>query len=300
MRLSTSLAIEINDKGKIRKIPAEDSLRAVANAGYRYCDVPIYSYVQMDGPLADSDWEKWAHSFRDLAESLDIKFSQSHAYFYPNIFLDKNGTYSEPNFDEYHRRSVLASEIFGVKWMVMHPSTWPGNDGNADYAKSFGYNKDYFSRWGDLASKHKVGIAIENMWHPVDRKKGYCVVSEELVELVDALNDPLIQICVDVGHIPLYELNIVSYIRSVGGRLKATHIHDNHGSSRGMGHEADEHIMPFQGSIQWEEVMDVLKNVNYEQDFTFEVHQLTKYFPANLIAPLIDFSYILGEYLFSL
>ena len=80
-------------------------------------------------------------------------------------------------------------------------------------------------------------------------------------------------------------------IRKVGHRLRATHINDNHGAG------VDEHVAPYMGTIDWSDVMNALREINYAQDFSFEIQNLTSCYPAALQPEMIRFSYRLGNYL---
>ena len=52
-------------------------------------------------------------------------------------------------------------------------------------------------------------------------------------------------------------------IRAIGERLGALHIHDND-------RWKDLHQIPFAGSIDWNEVVKALKDIDYKGEFTLE------------------------------
>ena len=293
MRLSTSTNIMCFDEGKNYQVPAEVSVKACAGAGYKFLDANLCAYIREGMPLTKEDWESWSHSLRKLGDSLGVRFTQSHGYFPRQACLDTHGSRLDPECDEYTRRSIIATKILGADWMVLHPVLWPDSDGHADHKNCFRYNRDFFSKWGEFASCRNVGIAVENMINPVGGKIHYCVFAEELIELVDTLNDPMLKICIDTGHTHLSRISVPNYILTVGDRLRATHIADNH-------QNIDEHFAPFQGTIPWRDVMQALKEIRYELDFAFEIHHLSSCYPAVVQSPLVNFSYTLGEYLLSL
>ena len=49
-----------------------------------------------------------------------------------------------------------------------------------------------------------------------------------------------------------------------GDRLWSLHVHDNHG-------EADEHLIPGLGTIQWPPVLKALERINYAGPFMMEI-----------------------------
>ena len=57
--------------------------------------------------------------------------------------------------------------------------------------------------------------------------------------------------------------HIPTYIRTLGKRIKALHIHDNDAVS-------DQHLMPFAGCFRWKEFIDALKEIGYDGDLSFE------------------------------
>ena len=52
-------------------------------------------------------------------------------------------------------------------------------------------------------------------------------------------------------------------IMKIGSKLKVTHIHDNYGT--------DSHNQPFNGTINWNDVRNALKDISYNGELTSEV-----------------------------
>ena len=52
-------------------------------------------------------------------------------------------------------------------------------------------------------------------------------------------------------------------IEVVSGHLASVHVHDNHG-------RADDHLMPFEGTIDWPAAMTALQKVGYDGALIFE------------------------------
>jgi sugar phosphate isomerase/epimerase len=69
--------------------------------------------------------------------------------------------------------------------------------------------------------------------------------------------------CLDTGHAHLMD-DTVSAIEEASGHLFTTHIHDNHGRD-------DDHLVPFDGEIDWPQVLFGLQKVGYDGVFLFEV-----------------------------
>lgn len=289
MKLVTSTNIMTYDCKKNYQVSIEESTRACAKAGYKYLDACLCTHCRDGMELATEGWEKWIDDTAQLANDLNVEFIQAHAYWTIGNAFNPDLTRVDGEWgEELMRRSVIAAEKLGVKWMVVHPYTIRRYEGY-DYKKSFEYNKEYMKRWGEFYADHHVGMAIENMTKPTH----YGSCAEELLELIDVINNPMVEICIDTGHANMVNINVPDMIRQFGSHLKATHIDDNHGIK-------DEHFAPFNGTIPWREVMQALKDINYQEAFAFEIHHLTSMFPKEVQPQLVDFSYALGEYLLGL
>ncbi len=289
MKLSTSTNIMVYNQGTPYQIPIDEATIACAEAGYKDIDANLCGFCRPGQPLAQDGWEKWAHETRELGDNLGIQFSQAHAYWTIGYSFHPDETRIDGEWgEELMRRSVIAAEILGSRWMVVHPYT-VRHQGWYDYKKSFAYNREYFKRWGEFYADHNVGMAIENMNKPIS----YCSCAEELLELIDAVGNPMVEVCIDTGHAHMTGIDVAGMIRQVGHHLKATHIADNHANK-------DEHFAPFNGTIDWAEVMKALREIDYQECFAFEIHHLTSMYPKEVQPHLVKFSYELGRYLLSL
>ena len=70
-------------------------------------------------------------------------------------------------------------------------------------------------------------------------------------------------ICLDFGHAHL-DGDVVDAVETVSEYLIATHVHDN----RGRG---DDHLLPFDGTIDWPGVLTAVQKVGYDAPFIFEI-----------------------------
>ncbi len=263
----------------------EDSIRACAKAGYRVLDMNFATYSRGRLPMTQADWKDWVKRNKEVADSLGIEWYQGHAHYFswPGLTSQEREWH-----EELMRRSIVGAGIMGVKWLVMHPGhvldeTW------YSYRKSLADNLEAFARYGELAAKYNVRIAIENMIENTPNRR-YCSSVEELIELHDELNDPLFGICWDTGHAHLSKVDQPSALRRIGSRLKALHITDNLG-------ERDDHLAPYFGTIVWEPILGTLAEVGFEGCFTFEIHNFTNGLPHELHEPCLRFTYELGTFM---
>ncbi len=292
MKLATSTNIMNADRGRLCQIPMEQAVSMCSQAGYQYLDANISRTCRPHQPLTQYNWEHWAENIRQLGEELGVSFIQSHSYWIEGNCIGEDLMQKDPELsDELMKRSVLAAQRLGVKWAVVHPVTVRMGKGY-HYKKSFMYNREYYKRWGEFYANHHVGMAIENLFCGHETFY-YCADPDELLELVESIDNPAVQICIDTGHAHLTGLDTAAFIRKAGMHLKATHIADNH-------QNRDEHFAPFNGTIDWPAVLTALREMHYQEAFAFEIHNLTSAYPAQVQKSLVQFSCDLGKYLLGL
>jgi sugar phosphate isomerase/epimerase len=111
---------------------------------------------------------------------------------------------------------------------------------------------DRFKRIIEQAENKGVFIALENL-----RKPEYL---EFIFNNIDSNN---LKFCYDSGHQNCFTPDI-DYLAKYGDKLIALHLHDNDGSS-------DQHLLPFNGSINWKNIMEKLRKINYKGSLALEV-----------------------------
>ena len=101
-----------------------------------------------------------------------------------------------------------------------------------------------------------VRVAIEVIPNDLSR-------AESLTQLLDReIEHDNVGICLDIGHARL-EGDVADAIELVSGHLAAVDIHDNRGRS-------DDHLVPFEGVIDWPSVLTTIQKVGYDGPLTFE------------------------------
>jgi sugar phosphate isomerase/epimerase len=87
--------------------------------------------------------------------------------------------------------------------------------------------------------------------------------AEALVGLLDDLELKGAGLCLDFGHAFLGG-DLVDAIETASGALLTTHVHDNLGT-------ADDHLVPFEGRIDWEQALFACQKIGYEGVWMLEV-----------------------------
>jgi len=96
--------------------------------------------------------------------------------------------------------------------------------------------------------------------------------SDALVDLLDELDMPEAGVCLDFGHAHL-QGDVVDAIETLAGVLIATHVHDNGG-------RRDEHLAPFEGTIDWAGALMALQKIGFEGTMMLELASADPAAPA--------------------
>ena len=273
------------------RVSAGEQGARIAKCGFQFLDYNFLDWqVDPRSPFLQDNWLDWVLKTGEAVEKAGAKFNQAHAPVHKSIACRTVAT------RDLQLRAIEACGRLGIPWLVFHTL-----DGVEDY--TFDFNRDYFTTLLDACHKFNVGMAIENSW-PI---RSFCPLSktEGLVQLVDYINDPLVGICWDTGH-----GNVVGKSRygwrgdvqcafedaadqyaqltKIGKRLKALHVNDNGGMD-------DDHLEPFAGTVNWNDVMRALRDIGYEHSFTFEAHNAVVHLPEALKNRKIALLHDIGE-----
>jgi sugar phosphate isomerase/epimerase len=117
-------------------------------------------------------------------------------------------------------------------------------------------------RIADYAVKFGVRLAVENIFDSI-----WCL-DRILEEIGDDPAETNVGICIDVGHAAMSKdagrEPVRNYLERYAGQLVQLHLHDNHG-------QADEHLIPGLGTIDWARVLSTITAIGYEGTAVFEV-----------------------------
>jgi sugar phosphate isomerase/epimerase len=274
-------------------VPSDEAVRRCAAAGFTTFE---FNYLDFQTQLLERTWadeEAWLHQVRAAAGAAGAQIRQLHG---PVLDRFPPGTDPDVAFAHYER-SLRAAAILGAQWVVIHPLTRHGAFDAAHRRAVQTENVAYFGRLLPLAAATGVGLALENMHDLPPRatparslRRRFFVVPEELLDLVDAFQDPLVGICWDTGHAHVQGLDQPASLRTLGGHLKATHIHDNDGTR-------DQHLLPLSGTIDWPPLVDALVDIGYEGAFALEAHKAVAPLPDSVRDAALQYAFRIGRHL---
>ncbi len=113
----------------------------------------------------------------------------------------------------------------------------------------------YFDSLVNYAAKKNIILAVENQ-----RKLGNIATVLELYG-----NDSNVRFCWDVGHEKCFAHGR-EYMPLFGDRCITTHIHDNN-----MRYNGDDHLLPFDGQIDFRRTAELLNKYNYTGTLMLEI-----------------------------
>ena len=225
--------------------PAEDAADRLARLGFEALDMALDYWTEPGSPFLGEGFRGWAEALRERAERRGIPYTHSHA---------PGGAESGSAIG----RSVETAGLLGAGFMVLHP-VWQENGGIIEDAERFiAVNADAVRPWLDLARECGVTILSENLlW-------GASKDPRIVAALVREVNSPAFGWCFDTGHANCFGFR-PDVLRECAVPPASLHLQDNHGTS-------DEHLIPGEGTIDWDGTLDVLAEIGYAGDCVLEAH----------------------------
>lgn len=256
------IATTIGEVYSCVKTPAE-AVRCYYGSGFKYLDYSFYSIHKRENSpyLLDSDslWKAEVDAAGSAAEEGGLKFVQAHLPGYnPAQPVDH-----ELAMRTIHR-SIEACGMLKIPNAVIHTSYCDEHLYPADKAAYFEYNREFLLPLLETAEKYNVTICIENSSNGNMGKRYFPRTAEDMNELADFIDHPLLKCCWDTGH-ALMERHFDQYddIVTLNDNLRAVHVHDNNTTY-------DLHLAPYCGYLEVDRLVQGLLDINYKGYFTFE------------------------------
>ena len=231
-----------------------DRIRALHKSGFRYIDLSMYS-LSPASPLMQDDWQEEVKRLQDVAGELGMQFVQAHApgtnYMSPKV---TDHAFVENSI----RRSIEVCGALGIKNNVLHFG-WAKD---LSKEESFEKNTAFCRKFLHTCEEFDVNILVENSCQVNMGDLYYPNSAKDILEFLSCVDHPLVHVCWDTGHAncegPQYD-----EIVTLGKELYAIHYNDNRG-------KADEHLMPYMGTMNNDEVISALIAADFKGYFTLE------------------------------
>lgn len=232
----------------------EERICELHRAGFRYIDFSMYNLSTASIYMKDG-WQNEVQKLKSLADELGMQFVQAHSP--GGNGLSDSSAYVD-DLVATTNRSIEICGMLGIKNTVVHSGLAKG----LTKEEWFEQNKRFYSRLFTAMEKHGVNVLCENQCE-VNCAGMYCTnTGSDMREFVKYVNHPLFHACWDTGH-GNCDGHQYDELLALGDELYAIHYNDNRG-------KADEHIAPFFGTLNHDEIINALIDVGYKEYFTLE------------------------------
>jgi len=161
--------------------------------------------------------------------------------------------------------------------IIVHNGYIPGTSWISGWVnRSVLFWKEFFSDKDD-----SIVMCIENQFEED---------SDIMMMEVDAVNDPRLKICLDIGHANCNSnMKVEDWIKTLGNRIHYFHLHNNHGKQNIKGLNNDEHLALKNGTIDIEKIFYLAEE--YCPDAIWSLECGVEYFDES-IKNLKDMGYL--------
>lgn len=213
----------------------------------------FYNPAMIDTVESDELVEQYNEIFKDF------KFGKSlHAPFWDLNLGSKNKAVRDATMKAYNYAYDVAKKL-GCTEIVVHNGFVPNTSYYEGWVKNaVGFWNEFFSDKDD-----SITMMIENQ----------CEEDSTVLKMeIDAVNDPRLKICLDIGHAHANSnMSVEDWITSLGNRIGYLHLHDNHGKVVGRpSYLNDEHLGLGEGTINLEHVFKLLEEYSPDAIWNIE------------------------------
>lgn len=233
------LAVVISNDNK--EVTPIETIDAIKKAGFKNVFIQWYN----------SDWECSQEEQLKYTRKQGLNIIFAHLGYQKINCIWEEGDIGEQLVDRYINDIKVCKEN-GINVVIMHLSS----KFNAPKYNEIGLNR--IRKIVNYAKSVGVKIAFENT-----KIEGYL---EYIFNNIDSDN---IGICYDAGHCHAHFKDKFNW-ELFRDKIFAVHLHDNDGTE-------DQHLIPFDGTIEWKEVINNLNNDNYTGPVTLEICYRNKY-----------------------
>ena len=232
--------------------------RLLAECGFKHIDVNMYHDFHAGSALCSENWMEWAEGIRRAGAEAGVDFVQAHGSngcFFPGEERDRRV--------EILKRELRICKMLGIPRIVVHAICRP----ECSREEFMTENARFYRELLPTAEETGVCVCTENTCRQ-NYATYYLFEGSDFNELRERLDfHPLFGCCWDVGHANCHPVDQYKCITEMGDGLKAVHIHDTD-------YGIDSHMVPFQGSVSYDAVINGLLDAKFAGYFTLESYSL--------------------------
>ena len=277
------MKISIQSETLVKYYGMEDAYGMIGEAGFEALDWNIDTAWNFDEVKASEKLENLC-IFEKSLEEIQEHYAQTLAVIRKNglEIVQAHAPFEcyaphRPDITEYaisiYKKIIPFLDDLGCKNLIIHGMTKNENMAylSAEDAEAINLHM-YESLIPTLQKAKGLKVCLENL--PTDTFtlgrgfwEGCCSDPHTAAEWIDRLNKKAgkecFGLCLDTGHLNLLRKPFYSYVPVLGSRLCALHLHDNLQNS-------DSHLLPYVGSVVWDDLLQELKKIGYSGDISFE------------------------------
>lgn len=212
-----------------------ETIKAIKNAGFKNVFVQWY----------DKEWEYSQEEQVRMCKELGLNIIFAHLGYQNINSIWEEGEIGDSLVERY-KKDIKDCKENGIPMVVMHLTSKT----KAPIYSEIGLER--IKKIVNYAKELNVKVAFENT-----KIKGY------LEYVLGNIKDDNVGICFDAGHCHVH-FNDEFNFEFFKDRIFAVHLHDNDKSD-------DLHLLPFDGTIDWKNVIEKLKECNYNGPITLEI-----------------------------
>lgn len=199
----------------------------------------------------------FAHDWKELkkyADTVGVEFWSVHLPFggENNMFNIASPEYAKRTVEDDERLLIKAGEV-GMKAAVIHPNTAAIPEGRRE--EYFEISAESLTKLVEIGKREGVSIAAEILAPP---NIGSNIA--EMKRLMDAV--PGLKICFDVNHVTGFTHE--EFAKTFADRIVTVHISD-------YDFDGEKHWLPGDGKIDWQHILRLFNDINYNGPFIYEV-----------------------------
>jgi sugar phosphate isomerase/epimerase len=233
-------------------------LAEIARAGVKqieiFCALPHFNYgdPQAIRDVADT-LEEYGLTLHSLHAPTQRDLAPGRESGFPISISEAERVRRLDAVDEV-KRAIEVAERIPFKYLVQHI----GHSRQAADGRSFDAAFNSLEHLSVFAKHRGVTIAIENT-------PGEFGSPESLEQFIRETHLKDLRYCFDTGHAHI-ESGVMKSLEMMQSRVITTHLHDNHG-------EKDEHLLPGEGTIDWDAAVQALQKNTQELPVVLELKE---------------------------
>lgn len=229
----------------------------------RKLDVETLKYYKscgIDGIEISLPWNEFADinipQIAQNAKEADMTICSLHLPFSHKINIALLDEAQRRAAIDYHCKSIADAAAVGIHRFVLHPSSEPIED--SDRPEAMRLAKEALAELAQWADEHNSVICVEDLPRTCLGR-----TADEMLELISA--DERLRVCFDVNHLLTSNGSThAECIQKLGDKIVTLHLSD-------YDFIDERHFLPGNGLINWNEVITLLEEADYNGPFMYEV-----------------------------